>query len=562
MEHSRFGYSAVNDFKLCPYKYDLAWNKQIEMIPDNDPQNPLLTGTAIHKAIETNFETAEKEYFENFNVIDDRHITEMMKVQIQSNKVKQMIQGSKVFHETRIEDGEFIGTIDLLEYVSSIKGKKHFNMYDFKYSNNVSNYQKSAQLTIYKHYFEKIHPDCVIDKMGFIIIPKTNIKQRDDESVLTYRRRIKEDLKNPFLIESKYDSDKLNDFFKTIEEIKRTKVFPKTENQFCSWCKYNNLCMKGDNTMVLPSTDRRQVTAPTRRKIWVYGATMSGKTTLVDSAPNPLNLNTDGNIQFVSMPYVAIKNEVKVEGRITNTKLAWEVFKEAIAELEKGSDFKTIVVDLLEDTYESCRLYMYDKLGITHESDDSFKAWDKVRTEYLSTIRRLMNLDYENIVLISHEDTSKDITKKSGDKITSIRPNIPEKISNKIAGMVDIVARVVVEDDGTRTLNFKSNEVIFGGGRLKGLQVGQIPLDWNELMNVYSTSQKPVKNDSEASQKPSRRQKKEEPVEVVEPVPTAPEFTIEPPFSLDDEVVSEPVEVVPTPVQEEAPKRRTRRTRG
>ena len=96
-----------------------------------------------------------------------------------------------------------------------------------------------------------------------------------------------------------------------------------------------------------------------------------------------------------------------------------------------------------------------------------------------------MNLDYENIVLISHEDTTKDITKKSGDKITAIKPNIADKVANKIAGMVDIVARVVVEDDDSRTLNFKSNEVIFGGGRLKGITKTQIPLDWEALCEVY-----------------------------------------------------------------------------
>lgn len=59
---------------------------------------------------------------------------------------------------------------------------------------------------------------------------------------------------------------------------------------------------------------------------------------------------------------------------------------------------------------------MYDQMG-THESDDSFRAWDKVRTvEFLSTLKRLMALDYENIIPISHEDTSKDITKKVGIK--------------------------------------------------------------------------------------------------------------------------------------------------
>jgi hypothetical protein len=163
---------------------------------------------------------------------------------------------------------------------------------------------------------------------------------------------------------------------------------------------------------------------------------------------------------------------------------------------------------------------MYDKLGITHESDDSFRAWDKVRTEFLSTIRKLMNLDYENIVLISHEDTTKDITKKSGDKITSIKPNIADKVANKIAGMVDIVARVVVEDDDSRTLNFKSNEVIFGGGRLKGISKTQIPLDWDALCEVYDEAnegrqckvdtsspveEKAKSDDSDKPQRTSRR---------------------------------------------------------
>ena len=56
---------------------------------------------------------------------------------------------------------------------------------------------------------------------------------------------------------------------------------------------------------------------------------------MLDDAPNPLNLNTDGNIQFVTMPYVRIKDEVTVNGRMTNRKFAWEVFKDTIAELEK-----------------------------------------------------------------------------------------------------------------------------------------------------------------------------------------------------------------------------------
>ncbi len=168
--------------------------------------------------------------------------------------------------------------------------------------------------------------------------------------------------------------------------------------------------------MILPKNQRRDIKKAKKRKIWIYGPAFSGKTTMLDNAPNPLNLNTDGNIEFVTMPYVSIKDEVTVEGRMTKRKFAWEVFKEAIEELEKKqNDFKTIIVDLLEDTREMCRVYKYDELGIQHESDSGFgKGWDIIKTEYLSTIRRLFNLDYENIVVLSHEDVSKDITKKNG----------------------------------------------------------------------------------------------------------------------------------------------------
>ena len=199
--------------------------------------------------------------------------------------------------------------------------------------------------------------------------------------------------------------------------------------------------------MLLPSKERRNIEAAKKKVVWVYGSPFSGKTTFANAFPDPLMLNTDGNIKFVDAPYISIKDEVTVSGRMTNRKFAWETFKEVIAELEKKqNEFKTIVVDLLEDTYEHCRLYIYEKMGITHESDD-MRSWDRVTTEFLSTIKRLMNLDYENIILISHEDATKDIMKKGGDKLTGIKPNLRDKVANKVAGMVDIVARVIAEDN-------------------------------------------------------------------------------------------------------------------
>ena len=120
-----------------------------------------------------------------------------------------------------------------------------------------------------------------------------------------------------------------------------------------------------------------------------------------------------------------------------------------------------------------------------------------------------MNLDYENIVLISHMDTAKDIMKKSGDKLTAIKPNIRDKVANKVAGMVDIVARCIA-DDGKHTLSFKRNEVIFGGGRLK-FKAAEIPLDYKAFCDLYAEANAnlapaqtaPVNVDSSAEKVPS-----------------------------------------------------------
>lgn len=220
-----------------------------------------------------------------------------------------------------------------------------------------------------------------------------------------------------------------------------------------------------------------------RKKIWVYGAPFSGKTTLACGSPKHFVLSTDGNAEYLTDSFKLIADEVKVEGRMTKRTFAWEVFKQEIEKLErKDKDYQTIILDLAEDTYEMCRLFMYDKLKITHESDDSFRAWDKVRTEYLSTMRRLMSLDYD-IVLLSHEDMTKDITKKSGENITAVKPNMADKVALKLAGMVAFVGRAVC-DNGKYVLQIKTDEVVFGGGRL-GVSNVTVPLKWEEVEKLF-----------------------------------------------------------------------------
>jgi phage nucleotide-binding protein len=504
---------------------------KLKPLPTDDPANALIVGIAMHRGIETDVDTAIREYFDTYPIITDQHIDEEIKLRYLIPKVKEVLPEG--MHEVRVTDSNFTGVLDLLVPVS----EDEYDLYDFKHINpkNMDKYKDSRQLHLYKYHFEKMNPGKRIRKMAFIFIPKVQIRQKKTEDLFQFRQRLMEELDKVQIIGTwlEYDPQKVIDHLEVTQDILTCDEYPRNPTRLCDWCDYRNYCEKGDmNDMALPSTNRVPVNFSQHKKMWIYGAPFSGKTTVCDQAPTPLNLNTDGNVKAVTMARLPIKDTM--EGR--QKKLAWEVFKEAIDALEAGSDFETIVVDLLEDMYESCRLYMYKQMGITHESDDSFRAWDKVRTEFLSTIRRLMNLPY-NIILISHEDMSKDITKRSGDKITAIKPNIQDKIANKIAGMVDIVCRVLVEDDG-RYLSFKSDAVVFGGGRITGHGKTQIPLTWDAIEDFYAAV-------SGQTAPP-----------VVYEAPAQPEQPEEP---IQKPVNTPPAEAIPADPQ---PTRRTRRTRS
>lgn len=523
-----------------------------------EPDNPLILGTAVHTGIEKSLEEAIKEYCFSYPIITDEHINEIIKLKKVIPMARDEIPKGGEF-EVEIVDNDFHGFIDYLVPMGYMSKESIFNpygedvnvydIYDFKYSNNISRYAESKQLHLYKYFFERNNPGKKIQNMYFVFVPKVLITQRKTETLQEFRKRINKELEKVKVktVQIQFNYNKIIEFLFEIKAATEETDFSQNKKSYlCRFCEYQEHCMKGwDYFMKLPENKRRTIESVTKRVIWIYGVPFCGKTTFANNFPDPLMINTDGNIRYVDAPYIPIKDEVKVEGRQTKRTLAWEIFKETIDELEKKTNsFKTIIVDLLEDTYEHCRLYMYQQMGITHESDDSFKAWDKVRGEFLNTLKRLMNLDYENIILISHEDTTKDITRKGGDKITAIKPNLQDKVALKVAGMVDVVARIVADDE-KHSFCFKSNEVIFGGGRLK-VTAKDIPLDVDALFAVYDEANKNAAagiKDAPTTTRSGRKKKAEETPEIAsETVEIEPEKESVEELVVEDETPQETAE--------------------
>ena len=108
-------YSRVSTHKKCPHQFKLRYVDQLETISNADPQNALILGHALHTGIEHDVRTAVNEYYGAYPIIDDRHVTEAMKLEYLIPKVKEMLPEGE--HEVKIETDDFVGYIDLLTTV-------------------------------------------------------------------------------------------------------------------------------------------------------------------------------------------------------------------------------------------------------------------------------------------------------------------------------------------------------------------------------------------------------------------------------------------------------------
>lgn len=460
-------YSKAGTFTQCPRKYELRYLEQLEVPFNCDAANPLEIGTMLHEVIELGIDKAVKNYVAKYPVLTDLMVNELMKMRVLGPRAAELVWDScdceEPVFETELDCDGFVGYIDCL----IPRGKGLWTMLDFKYSNNVDRYLESSQLSVYKYFYERSHPGEIIQDTAFLIAPKTMIRQKKTEDLYQFRERLQATLADmwPKLYRVEYDASAVADFLADSMKMGNAEEFPKCESRLCDWCDYKDYCLGGNDMLVLPKNERRQETVITDPDMWIYADSYVGKSTFVDHLDDVLFINTDGNTQNITSPYIQIADELVREGRMTKKVLAWAKFREVIDELEKHENtFKVIALDLVEDLYEHCRFYVFDQLGIKHESDGGYgKGWDMVRTEFLSQMKRLKSLGYR-IIYISKELVT-EITYANGMKVSTFKPNIPDKVANVLAGTVTMTLRAYMDERG-HFLQLRKSENIFGGGRI------------------------------------------------------------------------------------------------
>jgi hypothetical protein len=208
---------------------------KLKTLPETNADNALYLGLAVHKGLETgSVEEAIAEYKSHYNVLTDENINWIMQLEYQIPRAIELLPTGGE-HELEVELDNFIGFID---YVCGD------TLYDFKFSNNVENYRKSPQLSLYKYFLEQVRPDLKINQLKYIMIPKINIRQKKNETVMEFRQRLKEHLEvsEIQIVEVPYDGDSVTQFLAACQQLEVVDNFPKNPTRLCGWCQYQKYC--------------------------------------------------------------------------------------------------------------------------------------------------------------------------------------------------------------------------------------------------------------------------------------------------------------------------------
>ncbi len=173
--------------------------------------------------------------------------------------------------------------------------------------------------------------------------------------------------------------------------------------------------------------------------------------------------------------------------------------------LAKGDhNFKTLVIDTVDNAFKMCSDYVCAKHGIEYEGDMGHgKGWALVKNEWHRVLTRLASLPY-GLILISHA-VDKTIETRTGE-YTKTTPSLPDRARNVVLGwLVDIIlygdsvsrkdaAGNLVVDRVLRTKPHPTYEAGDRTGRLPEM----LPLDYAAFNSAFtgttsnSTAQSPA----------------------------------------------------------------------
>lgn len=176
--------------------------------------------------------------------------------------------------------------------------------------------------------------------------------------------------------------------------------------------------------ITLPTQTTMPKTSLAEYTICLYGEPKIGKSTFASQFEKPLFLATEAGLNSLETHQIPIKS--------------WEEFLEAGKLIATSKhEFKTIIIDTVDNLSVFCSDYICKQNGIQHESDFGFgKGWKLVRNEFLRVLTKLSLLPY-GLVFISHAKTEEVKTRTSA--INKSMPTMSNSFREIVLGMSDLI---------------------------------------------------------------------------------------------------------------------------
>lgn len=184
--------------------------------------------------------------------------------------------------------------------------------------------------------------------------------------------------------------------------------------------------------MVLPTQKTAPVFDTSSLTVLIYGAQGIGKTTLCSKTPDALFLLTEPGTKCLSVYGLPITS--------------WAEMLEALALVAKGGhQFKTIVVDTVDNAYKFCSDHVCAANGVKDPADLAYgKGFNLVNTEFHRVLTKLASLPY-GLMLTSHA-VAREVESATG-KYTKTTPTLPEGARKILLGFVDVILYADVEGE-------------------------------------------------------------------------------------------------------------------
>jgi hypothetical protein len=208
---------------------------------------------------------------------------------------------------------------------------------------------------------------------------------------------------------------------------------------------------------MLPTKKTMAVTDISKYTMLIYGVPKIGKSTFCSQLDSPLFIATEPGLNALDTFQVDCSS--------------WKQFKKACVELQKGDhDFKTVIIDTVDNLFMQCSEYICKEKGVSHESDLPMgKGYSLVTDEFKRVLTKLAALPY-GVILISHAQQIT-VETRTGDftKTTTTLGGKQKKFVNGFVDMIlyfDIAIKTIDgEEQETRIIRTKPSKFLDAGDR-------------------------------------------------------------------------------------------------